>query len=108
MFDMNRDASMFDEGLAREVVNLVQKFRKKGQLVPTDPITVLYKITPEESDLANVVSSQKSFIENLLKVPIRPWSTVDDKTEFVIEESSQVSTEEFLNSFVCSNWLVQP
>ena len=94
MFDMNRDASMLDEGLAREVVNLVQKLRKKGQLVPTDPITVLYKITPEDSDLSSVVATQKEYIENLLKVPLRPWNdddTTGKERDVVVEESSQVS-----------------
>lgn len=102
---MNRDASMLDEGLAREVVNLVQKLRKKGQLVPTDPITVLYKITPEDSDLASVVTAQKAYIENLLKVPLRSWSPSNENSEFVVEESSQVRFIFFdLSSFSRKNF----
>ncbi|KAK6635684.1 hypothetical protein RUM44_000938 [Polyplax serrata] len=90
MFDMTRNASMLDEGMAREVVNLVQKLRKKGQFVPTDPITVYYKITPEDSDLATVITSQKTYIENSLKVPLRPWSECENEHDFVVEESSQL------------------
>lgn len=97
MFDMTRNASMLDEGMAREVVNLVQKLRKKGQFVPTDPITVYYKITPEDSDLATVITSQKTYIENSLKVPLRPWSECENEHDFVVEESSQVSFYKFYN-----------
>lgn len=90
MFDMNRDAAMLDEGQAREVVNLVQKLRKKGQLVPTDSVTVYYQVIPNDSDLAQVISAQNSYIESLLKAPLRPWSVLDADRESVVEETSQL------------------
>lgn len=87
---MNRDATMLDEGLAREIVNLVQKLRKKGQLVPTDPIVVSYKIDEKDSDLCSVLKNQQSYIESLIKVPIREWNSINENLEFVVEETAQV------------------
>ena len=40
ILDMSPDQSMIDEGIAREVINRMQKLRKKGKLVPTDPVTI--------------------------------------------------------------------
>lgn len=89
MFDMQRDSAMLDEGLAREVVNLVQKLRKKGGLVPTDSVTVFYRVESQDSDLGSVIASQKLYIENLLKAP---FQSLTEKTngEVVVEEVSQL------------------
>jgi len=90
ILDMERDSTMMDEGLAREVVNLVQKLRKKGQLVPTDPITVHYNITPSDSDLSATVASYKEYIETALRVPFRSESKDSHKSPTLIEEVCQV------------------
>lgn len=92
MLDMERNAAMVDEGLAREVVNLVQKLRKKGQLVPTDPITVFYKIDPTDSDLASVISCHDAYIESSLRVPIRPASSRSPSAVSLVSENCQVRT----------------
>lgn len=36
--DTTPDQAMQDEGVAREIINRVQKLRKKAGLVPTDPV----------------------------------------------------------------------
>lgn len=87
---MKQDSDMLEEGLAREVVNLVQKLRKKGGLVTTDPVSVYYEVGPEDKNFANVISSQSSYIEKLLKAPFKPWSELDQNAEFVVEETSQL------------------
>lgn len=38
------DQSMKDEGLAREVINLVQKLRKEAKVTPSDPVTVYFQV----------------------------------------------------------------
>jgi isoleucyl-tRNA synthetase len=44
LVDVTPDQSMKDEGTAREVVNRIQKLRKKAKLVPSDPVTVYYEV----------------------------------------------------------------
>uniref|UniRef100_A0A8C6WT53 Isoleucine--tRNA ligase, cytoplasmic n=1 Tax=Neogobius melanostomus TaxID=47308 RepID=A0A8C6WT53_9GOBI len=39
LLDVTPDQSMLDEGVAREVINRIQKLRKKAHLVPSDEIT---------------------------------------------------------------------
>jgi len=59
---------MIDEGIAREIINRVQKLRKKAHLVPTDLITVYYNISPA-GELSRVAKELNDFITNVLKVP---------------------------------------
>lgn len=51
--------SMLDEGLAREVINRIQKLRKKANLSPSDDVTAYFRIqvrnVVEKNNLANVL-----------------------------------------------------
>ena len=44
LLDVSHDQAMVDEGVAREVINRIQKLRKAAKLVPTDPVTVFYQV----------------------------------------------------------------
>ena len=86
------DEAMQDEGTAREVINRVQKLRKKAHLVPSDPVTVYYSVDPEDSPLQRITSSHKQFIENTLKVPLIPLREMPQQAaaSLVIEETQQL------------------
>ena len=62
------DAELEKEGLAREVVNRVQKLRKKANLVPTDPINVYYGFEGDAQTDESIASTAE-FISSLLKAP---------------------------------------
>lgn len=61
-----------DEGLAREIINRVQRLRKKAGLQPTDDVKMEYKVTsdPDNIGLENVFKSQASQIEKALRRPV--------------------------------------
>ena len=44
LLNVCQDQSMKDEGLAREVINLVQKLRKEAHVTPSDAVTVYYEV----------------------------------------------------------------
>ncbi|CAB0019540.1 unnamed protein product [Nesidiocoris tenuis] len=69
LLDVTPDDEMLAEGTAREIINRVQKLRKKAHLVPTDEIEVHYVVKPPTSALSSIASKYKEFIENTLKVP---------------------------------------
>ena len=64
ILDVSPDQSMIDEGVAREVVNRMQKLRKKGNLVPTDPVTLHW--STEDAALAAVIASHKRLVSEML------------------------------------------
>ena len=58
---------MVDEGIAREVVNRVQRLRKKAKLQPSDVVTVEYTIDPPAHDLTRIIREHKEYIETSTK-----------------------------------------
>ena len=55
VLDLRQDESLAEEGLGREVVNRVQKLRKKAGLVPEDAVNVYLGM---DSRLASALSSR--------------------------------------------------
>lgn len=45
LLDIEPDAKMMDEGIARKVINIVQTLRKHGKLVPIDNLLTMNSIT---------------------------------------------------------------
>lgn len=86
------DDAIQDEGIVREVINRIQKLRKKAHLVPSDPVTVYFSVSPEDSQLQRVTVSHADFIESALKAPLRPLTELPVKNNLstVIEETQQI------------------
>uniref|UniRef100_A0A2K5Z204 Isoleucine--tRNA ligase, cytoplasmic n=1 Tax=Mandrillus leucophaeus TaxID=9568 RepID=A0A2K5Z204_MANLE len=98
LLDVTPDQSMVDEGMAREVINRIQKLRKKCSLVPTDEITVYYKAKSEGRYLNNVIESHTEFIFATIKAPLKPYP-VSPSDKVLIQEKTQVS---FFVLLLCS------
>ncbi|XP_069332371.1 isoleucine--tRNA ligase, cytoplasmic isoform X3 [Eulemur rufifrons] len=93
LLDVTPDQSMVDEGMAREVINRIQKLRKKCNLVPTDEITVYYKATSEGRYLNNVIESHTEFIFATIKAPLKPYP-VSTSDKMLIQEKTQLKGSE--------------
>ncbi|XP_041347698.1 isoleucine--tRNA ligase, cytoplasmic-like [Gigantopelta aegis] len=94
LLDVTPDQLMLDEGIAREVINRIQKLRKKAALVPSHDITAYYKASP---DLSRIIDEFTEFIcstikQPLSRYPVRPHSKV------IIQENMMVKA----NSFECT------
>lgn len=86
ILDANIYPELAHEGLAREIVNRVQKLRKKVGLVPTDDVKMEYRVLadPENIRIGEVFESQSKLIEKVLRRPI-------DK--HVVTEGAEQSSE---------------
>ncbi|KAG8188170.1 hypothetical protein JTE90_019449 [Oedothorax gibbosus] len=89
LLDITRNQEMLDEGTAREVINRIQKLRKKAHLVPSDPISVFVGVSPATDHLSNVVRDQKELIEGTLKASLSPLPAPSDAKE-IIRETTDV------------------
>lgn len=87
LLDTTPDSSMQDEGTAREIINRVQKLRKKAHLVPTDEIKVFYET---ENDLDRIADEFKEFIENTIKASFEKQLKRTDFDQVIIEETQQL------------------
>ncbi|KAJ8301700.1 hypothetical protein KUTeg_020687 [Tegillarca granosa] len=86
LVDVTPDQSMLDEGIAREVINRVQKLRKKAELVPSDNIAVYYQATP---GLSRIINDFSEFIGSTIKQPFIPYP-VPGAESAIIKESTKL------------------
>uniref|UniRef100_A0A8C8SK60 Isoleucine--tRNA ligase, cytoplasmic n=1 Tax=Pelusios castaneus TaxID=367368 RepID=A0A8C8SK60_9SAUR len=93
LLDVTPDQSMVDEGVAREVINRIQKLRKKRNLVPTDEITVHYRSNPEGDYLDTVIKQHTDFIFATIKAALKPYP-VPTSREVLIQEKTQLKGSE--------------
>ncbi|XP_066051139.1 isoleucine--tRNA ligase, cytoplasmic [Chamaea fasciata] len=93
LLDVTPDQSMVDEGVAREVINRIQKLRKKRNLVPTDEITVYYRALPEGEYLDTIIQQHAEFIFATIKADLKPYPVPTSK-EVLIQETTQLKGSE--------------
>jgi len=60
------------EGVAREIINRVQRLRKKAGLVPTDDVKMEYRVLsdPEDTGIAEIFKTQSKMLEKALRRPM--------------------------------------
>jgi len=88
LLDCTPDQSMLDEGVAREVINRIQKLRKKAGLSPSDEVTVRYDVAPSDHDLGRVVRDHQEAIEATTKNPVRSGSATG--SDVIAKESYEL------------------
>ncbi|XP_027755327.1 isoleucine--tRNA ligase, cytoplasmic isoform X2 [Empidonax traillii] len=93
LLDVTPDQSMVDEGVAREVINRIQKLRKKRNLVPTDEISVYWRSQPEGEYLDRVIKEHAEFIFATIKAELKPYPVPTSK-EILIQETTQLKGSE--------------
>lgn len=91
LLDTTPDQSMLDEGIAREIVNRIQKLRKKAKLVPTQEITVVCEVLLDKDQaayqkLSQVAISHAEFMIDSIKQPIVLAPGPDGLHELIREE----------------------
>jgi isoleucyl-tRNA synthetase len=106
ILDAELYSELADEGLAREIINRVQRLRKKAGLQPTDDVKMEYKVLsdPDNIGLATVFSGQASAIEKALRRPIdhhvvtEVEGTIPEKAEkgIILEEEQEIQKAVFL------------
>ncbi|XP_072027331.1 isoleucine--tRNA ligase, cytoplasmic-like [Amphiura filiformis] len=89
LLDVTPDQAMVDEGTAREVINRIQRLRKKGKLQPQDDITIFYQVDPATDRLCDIIQSHTEFINATVKKPMYRFPVPGDAEE-IIRETAQL------------------
>lgn len=84
LMDMTPNEELLEEGLAREIINRVQKLKKKAQLIPTDPVIIYYALSTNadakkevketQAQLAKVLVNYVSMIKTAVKSEFIPFN----------------------------------
>lgn len=93
IMDINVYSKLQEEGLARELINRIQKLRKKAGLRTTDDVKVEYDVKKDTIDFARVVKNQENILLNATKRPIEPFS--EDNEKAIIEEEQSINDTVF-------------
>lgn len=89
ILDINIYPELKTEGLAREIVNRIQRLRKKGGLEATDDVLVQYQLVKDTIDFENVVSTHKDLLSKTLRGELQPFS--ETNKELVADEEQTIN-----------------
>lgn len=94
LMDFTPTDELLLEGLSREIINRVQKLKKKAQLLPTDPVVVYHEVADADSDIYKVAKSHQAFIEGVIKSPFVPFDAAkvaaEGATRAFIDETCDI------------------
>lgn len=91
MLDIKLYNELEQEGLAREIINRVQRLRKKANLLPTDNVLTYYQFTKDVGEaLETVIKTQNDVIVKVLKKPLYNVSEKAGNAEVLAEEEQEV------------------
>lgn len=98
ILDTELHPELAQEGLAREIVNRVQRLRKKAGLQPTDDIKMEYKVgsDPENVGLEEAFASQSAVFVKALRRPLEKEGEGEKAGDVIAEEEQEVQQATFL------------
>ncbi|KAL1817390.1 hypothetical protein DCAR_0521820 [Daucus carota subsp. sativus] len=96
ILDLRQDESLFEAGFAREVVNRVQKLRKKAALEPTDMVEVFFRSLDEDASKSQqILNLQESYIRDVLGSSLLPSNMIPQHAVVITEEIFDISSLKF-------------
>ncbi|TGO44619.1 hypothetical protein BOTNAR_0781g00030 [Botryotinia narcissicola] len=97
ILDVELHADLADEALGREIINRVQRLRKKAGLQPTDDIKMEYKVLEDPSSigLREAFASQAQAIEKALRRPLDEAEGSAAGESVILEEDQEIQKATF-------------
>ncbi|KAI0156404.1 tRNA synthetases class I-domain-containing protein [Xylariaceae sp. FL1272] len=98
ILDVQRHADLADEGLGREIINRVQRLRKKAGLQATDDVKMEYQVLsdPDEIGLSKAFTSQEQAFVKVLRRPLEAQGETPQQDGIIAEEEQEVQKATFL------------
>ncbi|CAH2049428.1 unnamed protein product, partial [Iphiclides podalirius] len=93
LLNVTPDQDMLDEGFAREIINRVQKLRKKAHLVPTDEVDVFFS-TSKTGDILRIINLYRELIETTVKAPLKLAESLSPSKPIIIQEVQELKGAE--------------
>ncbi|XP_009365866.2 isoleucine--tRNA ligase, cytoplasmic [Pyrus x bretschneideri] len=89
VLDLRPDESLFEAGVAREIVRRVQQLRKTAALKPTDVVEAYFESLDQDKSVSQrVLQSQEEYITDAIGFPLRPSQVMPSDAVLLAEESS--------------------
>lgn len=96
LLDIKLYPELEEEGVAREIINRVQRLRKKANLLPTDDINMYYRFSADLSaELEAVIKNQEATLVKVIKKPLFPIKEMSSSEALIAEEEQDVNGIKF-------------
>lgn len=89
ILDINLYPELQTEGLARELVNRIQRLRKKCGLEQTDEVEVQYELVQDNCNLEDIISKHSDILSKCSKKPLAVIS--ESANEIIGEEEASIN-----------------
>lgn len=86
ILDVNSYPELQSEGLARELINRIQRLRKKAGLNTTDEVEVQYQLIKDTIEFENVLKANEELLLKCTKRPVAPFAVAADEKVIIDEE----------------------
>lgn len=104
ILDANLYPELAEQGLGREIINRLQRLRKKAGLVPTDDVKMEYTVIsdPDQVGIDKAFESQSQAIEKAVRRPLEKHTVADGKIPsgeeegMILQEEQEVQKATFL------------
>jgi isoleucyl-tRNA synthetase len=96
LMDIKLYPELEEEGVAREIINRVQRLRKKANLLPTDNINMYYRFAGEASaEFLKVLKNQEATLVKTIRKPLISSESQKSEEKLIIEEDQDVNGIKF-------------
>lgn len=95
ILDVNIYPELKTEGLARELLNRIQRLRKKGGLEATDDVVVQYELVKDTIDFEDIISTHKELLGKTLRGSLEPFS--ESAKDVIVDKEEQAINDTIFN-----------
>ena len=99
LLDLRQDEAMKYRGITREVINRIQKLRKKLSLSPSDEISIYLDIPEKSTTIKSALTTQNELLVQSIKKPVN-FGTFDSTKNLLAEEKYELDDEHFTVAIV--------
>lgn len=94
LLDLRQDEAMKQRGITREIINRIQKLRKKLSLSPSDNVSIYIDVPEKSATIKTALSSQKELLSQSLKKPV-DFGKPEAGKNLIAEEQFDFEDEQF-------------
>lgn len=96
LLDVKLYPELEEEGVAREIINRVQRLRKKANLLPTDDINMYYRFAADlTNELEALIKNQEATLVKVIKKPLLDIKQMSSSEGVIVEEEQDVNGVKF-------------
>ncbi|KAI9470643.1 MAG: isoleucyl-tRNA synthetase [Benjaminiella poitrasii] len=95
LMDVKLYPELEEVGITREIINRVQRLRKKANLLPTDDISMYYRLSNDAGKLENTIKNQEAALVKVIKKPLQDAKNMNASEKLIIEEEQDVNGMKF-------------